>query len=143
MLLLIIEYESQKVLSLAKKTTSFMSKDKELSLQTYINSLLSSYSATGKLESHREANQIIKLLNYLTKIKKILGDKNNSRRFEDVLNLLNDTKLIPWAEADNENYVISNFLKFLSFLTFFKMDFFIMLQKSKSGKVYLEVIFIF
>ena len=83
-----------------------MSKDKELSLQTYINSLLSNYSATGKLESHREANQIIKLLNYLTKIQKTLGDMNNMRRFEEVLNLLNDRKLIPWAEADNEKYVI-------------------------------------
>ena len=106
MLFLIIEYESQKVLSLVKKTTNFMSKDKELSLQTYINSLLSNYSATGKLESHREANQIIKLLNYLTKIQKTLGDMNNMRRFEEVLNLLNDRKLIPWAEADNEKYVI-------------------------------------
>ena len=102
---MIIDYETQKVLN-TKKTNTFMSKEKEISLQRYINSLLSNYSTAGKLEMYKEASHIIDLLNYMNKIKAIMDDRNNTRRFEDVLNFFKDKKLIPWTEAENEKYVI-------------------------------------
>ena len=82
---LIIEYESQKILSIPKKNPTVLSKEKNISLQNTINSLLSNYKSSGKLDTCKDSNQIIMLLNYIIKIKTLLEEKSNERRFEECL----------------------------------------------------------
>lgn len=103
---LIIEYESQKVLSIpGKRPSTPLSREKTSSLQNTINSLLSSYQSSGKLEACKDSNQIIMLLNYMVKIRCTLDNGTNSRRFEDALIYLREKKLIPLREDENEKYV--------------------------------------
>lgn len=122
---LIIEYETEKILSLPKKTHSTLSKDKQTSLQNTINSLLSTYKASGKLDSCKESYQIIMLLNYLVQIRVILDNTNNDRRFEESYKKIKDWKLIPLKEEDNEQFVSKDFL--FNMIFYFKREIFISL----------------
>jgi len=54
----------------------------------------------------------------MVKIRGILDDKNNTRRYEDSLNFFKDKKLIPWKEEENEKYVF-----FYNFSDFFIIPF--------------------
>lgn len=102
---LIIEYETQKILTIPKKSQQTISKEKLNSLQITINSLLSSYKACGKLNEFTELNQIITLLDYLVKIKLLLENNKYENRFEEALKKIKEWRLIPLRQEQYEDYV--------------------------------------